>query len=96
MITITLNITNLNDSLQVGDIVYAANTATQTAQGAQANLKIGGATAPYFAIDMQATQFSFPTHTIEDVIGISAEFLAQETTAQKGAGANVTFVTQAA
>ena len=73
-----------------------SNTATQTAQGAQANLKIGGATAPYFAIDMQATQFSFPTHTIEDVIGISAEFLAQETTAQKGAGANVTFVTQAA
>ena len=73
-----------------------SNTATQTAQGASANLKIGGATAPYFAIDMQAAQFSFPTHTIEDVIGISAEFMAQETTAQKGAGANVTFVTQAA
>jgi len=73
-----------------------SNTATQTAQGASANLKIGGATAPYFAIDMQATQFSFPTHTIEDVVGISAEFMAQETTAQKGAGANVTFVTQAA
>ena len=45
---------------------------------------------------MKATQFSFPTHTIEDVVGISAEFLAQETTAQKGAGANVTFVVEAA
>ena len=45
---------------------------------------------------MQAVQFSFPTHSIEDVVGITAEFLAQETTAQKGAGANVTFVTQAA
>ena len=73
-----------------------SNTATTTAQGAQANLKIGGATAPYFAIDMKACQFSFPTHTVEDVVGITAEFLAQETTAQKGAGANVTFVTQAA
>jgi len=73
-----------------------ANSATTIAQGTQANLKIGGATAPYFAIDMKATQFSFPTHTIEDVVGISAEFLAQETTAQKGAGANVTFVVEAA
>lgn len=73
-----------------------ANTATTIAQGTQANLKIGGATAPYFAIDMQATQFSFPTHSIEDVVGISAEFLAQETTAQKGTGANVTFVVEAA
>ena len=73
-----------------------SNSATQTAQGASANLKIGGATAPYFAIDMQAVQFGFPTHAIEDVVGITAEFLAQETTAQKGTGANVTFVTQAA
>ena len=40
---------------------------------------------------MKATQFSFPTHTIEDVVGITAEFLA-ETTAQKGDGANVTFL----
>ena len=73
-----------------------SNTATSIAQGTTANLKIGGATAPYFAIDMKAVQFGFPTHTIEDVVGITAEFLAQETTAQKGAGANVTFVTQAA
>tara|TARA_Y100001937_G_scaffold124140_2_gene188346 strand:+ start:753 stop:1133 length:381 start_codon:yes stop_codon:yes gene_type:complete len=35
MITITLNITNLNDSLQVGDIVYAANTASQTGSNDQ-------------------------------------------------------------
>jgi len=74
----------------------ASNTSPQIAQGTQANLVIGGATAPYFAIDMQACQFSFPTHAIEDVVGLTAEFLAQETTAQRGAGANVTFVTQAA
>ena len=73
-----------------------SNSSTQTAQGASANLIIGGTTAPYFAIDMQAVQFSFPTHSIEDVVGITAEFLAQETTAQKGLGANVTIVTQAA
>lgn len=73
-----------------------SNSATSIAQGTQANLKIGGATAPFFAIDMQAVQFSFPTHTIDDVVGITAEFLAQETTAQKGQGANVTFVVQAA
>ena len=35
MITITLNITNLNDSLQVGDIVYAANTASQVGSNDQ-------------------------------------------------------------
>ena len=83
-----------NSASFLRDIV--ANTSTSIAQGTQANLKIGGATAPYFAIDMQATQFSFPTHTIEDVVGITAEFLAQETTAQKGDGANVTFVVEAA
>ena len=73
-----------------------SNTATQTAQGASANLIIGGATAPYFAIDMQAVQFGFPTHAIEDVVGITAEFLAQETTAEKGLGASVTIFTKAA
>ena len=29
MITLTLNITNLNNSLQVGDLIYAVNTITQ-------------------------------------------------------------------
>lgn len=72
-----------------------SNTATSIAQGTQANLVIGGTTAPYFAVDMQAVQFNFPTHTIDDVIGITAEFIAQETTAQKGTGANVTFVVEA-
>jgi len=30
MITLTLNITNLNNSLQVGDLIYAVSTITQT------------------------------------------------------------------
>ena len=58
------------------DIV--TNTATQTA-GASANLQIGGTTAPYMAINMPAVQFDFPSHSIDDVVGITVDFLAQET-----------------
>ena len=57
------------------DIV--TNTATQTT-GASANLQIGGTTAPYLAINMPAVQFDFPSHAIDDVIGITVDFLAQE------------------
>ena len=58
------------------DIV--SNTATQTA-GASANLQIGGTTVPYFAINMPTVQFDFPSHSIDDVVGITVDFLAQET-----------------
>lgn len=59
------------------DIV--TNTATQTT-GASANLQIGGTTAPFFAINMPTVQFDFPSHSIDDVVGITVDFLAQETT----------------
>lgn len=54
------------------------NTSTQTT-GASANLQIGGTTAPYFAINMPSVQFDFPSHSIDDVVGITVDFLAQET-----------------
>jgi len=41
-------------------------------------LIIGGNTAPYVSFDMPAVQFNFPTDVIEDVIGVTGEFLAQE------------------
>jgi len=58
------------------DIV--GNTSTQTT-GASANLQIGGTTAPYFALNMESVQFDFPSHSIDDVVGITVDFLAQET-----------------
>ena len=35
---------------------------------------------------MPAVAFNFPTTSVEDVMGISVEFLAQETNANKGSG----------
>lgn len=66
------------------------DSRVQHAQVANANLRIGGATAPYVAVWMPATQFNFPTHAVEDIIGISVEFLAQEPTATKGTGSELT------
>lgn len=57
------------------DIV--TNTATQTT-GASANLQIGGTTTPYLAFNMPRVQFDFPAHSIDDVVGITVDFLAQE------------------
>jgi hypothetical protein len=45
---------------------------------------------------MPATQFNFPTHTVEDIIGISVEFLAQEPTASRGTGSELTLIVSAA
>jgi hypothetical protein len=72
------------------------DTRTQIAQAASANLKIGGTTAPFVAINMPAVQFNFPTHSVEDIIGISVEFLAQEPNATKGSGSELTMIVSAA
>jgi hypothetical protein len=72
------------------------DTRTSIAQASSANLKIGGATAPFVATYMPATQFNFPTHTVEDIIGISVEFLAQEPTASRGTGSELTLIVSAA
>ena len=70
------------------------DTRTSVASVSSANLIVGGNTAPYVAFDMPAVQFNFPTNTIEDVIGITAEFLAQETTGNKGQGDELTIKVQ--
>lgn len=66
------------------------DTRTSIAQYSSANLKIGGTTAPYVAINMPAVQFNFPTHSVEDVIGVSVEFLAQEHASTRGTGSELT------
>ena len=65
---------------------------TNSAQTSNANVIIGGATAPYVAFQMDAAQFSFPAVQTEDVISMSVDFMAQETTANKGNGGEVTIV----
>ena len=65
---------------------------TSSAATSNANLKIGGATAPFFAINMPRVQFELPVHAIEDVIGVSVNFLAQETT--KGTGDEMTLIVE--
>lgn len=66
------------------------DTRTTSAVTSNANLRIGGSTAPYFAINMPAVSFELPTHTVEDIIGISVNFLAQETS--KGTGDEMTLI----
>ena len=65
---------------------------TNSAQTSNANVIIGGATAPYVAFQMDAAQFSFPAVQTEDVISMSVDFMAQETNANKGSGGEVTIV----
>lgn len=57
---------------------------------ANANIFIGGTTAPYLGFYMPAVQFSFPTHNIEDIITITGEYQAQEPDASCGLGGEVT------
>lgn len=66
------------------------DSRTASAQTSNANLIIGGATAPYVAFQLDAVQFEFPTIGIEDVISMTVNFVAQETTANKGDGGEVT------
>jgi len=68
------------------------DSRTSSAVTSNANLKIGGATAPFFAVNMPAMQFEIPTHSIDDVIGISVNFLAQET--NKGTGDEITLIVE--
>lgn len=68
------------------------DTRTSSAVTSNANLKIGGATAPFFALNMPSVQFEIPTHSIDDVIGLSVNFLAQET--NKGTGDELTIIVE--
>lgn len=66
------------------------DTRTTSAATSNANLRIGGSTAPFFAVNMPAVSFELPTHTVEDIIGISVNFVAQETA--KGTGDEITLI----
>lgn len=66
------------------------DTRTSSAQTSNANLIIGGTTAPYVAFQMDAVQFEFPTLATEDVISMSVNFVAQEPTASRGDGGEIT------
>ena len=68
----------------------ANDSRTNHAQTASANLIIGGTTGPYLSFFMPAVQFEFPQLSVDDVIGMSVNFVAQETTANKGGGGEVT------
>ena len=72
----------------------ANDSRTASAQTSNANLIIGGTTAPYVAFQLDAVQFEFPVLAVEDVISMSVNFVAQETTANKGAGGEVTIFAQ--
>ena len=66
------------------------DSRTSSAQTSNANLIIGGATAPYMAFQLDAVQFEFPSIATEDVISMSVNFVGQEPTATKGDGGEVT------
>lgn len=56
---------------------------------ANANIKIGGATAPFFAAYLPATQFDIPVHAVEDIISVNIGFQAQESSASCGNGGEI-------
>jgi hypothetical protein len=68
------------------------DSRTTSAQTSNANLIVGGATAPYVAFAMPAVQFDFPQLAVEDVLAVSVNFMAQEPAATKGNGGEVTII----
>jgi hypothetical protein len=57
---------------------------------ANANIIVGtNTTGPYVAFYMPAVQFSFPVHTIEDIISVSVDYQAQEPATNCGTGGEV-------
>jgi len=68
----------------------AQDSRTSSAQTSNANLIIGGSTPPFVAFAMPAVQFEFPQVAVEDVLSVSVNFMAQEPTATKGQGGEVT------
>ena len=82
--------------LRTGDLESAGflrniseDSRTSSAQTSNANLIIGGTTAPYVAFQLDATQFEFPSIATDDVISMSVNFVGQEPTASKGDGGEV-------
>lgn len=70
----------------------AQDSRTSSAQTSNANLNIGGTTAPFVQFSMPAVQFEFPQVVVEDVLAVSVNFMAQEPNATKGQGGEVLIV----
>ena len=66
------------------------DSRTSSAQTSNANLIIGGTTAPYVAFQLDACQFEFPQIATDDVISMSVNFVGQEPSATKGDGGEMT------
>jgi hypothetical protein len=67
----------------------ANDSRTSSAQTSNANLIVGGSTAPYVAFQLDAVQFEFPQLATEDVISMTVNFVGQEPSASKGTGGEV-------
>lgn len=65
------------------------DSRTSSAQTSNANLIIGGTTAPYVAFQLDACQFEFPQIATDDVVSMSVNFVGQEPTASRGDGGEV-------
>ena len=77
-----------NESSQFLRNIYA-DSRTSSSATSNANLIIGGATAPYVAFQLDAVQFDFPQLAVDDVISMSVNFVAQEPGAGCGNGGEV-------
>lgn len=82
--------------LRTGDLESAGflrniseDARTSSAQTSNANLIIGGTTAPYVAFQLDACQFEFPQIATDDVVAMTVNFVGQEPTATRGAGGEV-------
>lgn len=56
---------------------------------ANANISLGGSTAPYFSLYHPAVQFELPVHSIDDIISVEINYQAQEPSDACGTGGEV-------
>ncbi len=63
-----------------------ADTRPNFSTYANANIRIGGNTAPYLAFYMPAVQFQIPVTNVQDITSVDMEFKAQEADGDGGTG----------
>lgn len=70
----------------------ANDPRTNIADYCSANIKVGGSSAPFVSLFMPATHFNFPTHSVDEIVSIGSEFLAQESNANVTLGDELTVI----
>ena len=70
------------------------DTRVSSVNTSNANLIVGGTTAPFAAFFMPAVNFEFPVHNIDDIIQIDATFVAQESNVNCGLGDELSLLVQ--